>query len=101
MPRVGARTGRGRAVPLVAGIDSSTQACKVSIRDAENGREVRSGRAPHPSGTELHPSVWEATQEAAIADAGGIDDVHGVAIAAQQHGMIALDDDGEVVRPAL
>ena len=36
---------------LVAGIDSSTQNCKVLIVDAATGAIVRSGRAPHPAGT--------------------------------------------------
>src|SRR4051794_1857458 len=85
------RTGRGLPVPLVAGVDSSTQACKVSIRDAENGRVVRSGRASHPAGTEVHPDAWEVALERAIAAAGGIDDVQAIAVAAQQHGMVALD----------
>ena len=35
-------------MPLVAGVDSSTQSCKVVIRDAETGKLVREGRAPHP-----------------------------------------------------
>ena len=33
--------------------------------------------------------------------AGGLDDVDAVSIAAQQHGMVCLDDAGDVVRPAL
>ena len=32
---------------LVAGIDSSTQSCKVVVRDAETGKLVRYGRAAH------------------------------------------------------
>jgi xylulokinase len=43
---------------LVAGIDSSTQACKVVVRDADSGRLVREGRAPHPPGTEVDPAAW-------------------------------------------
>jgi len=37
---------------LVAGIDSSTQSCKVVIREADGGALVREGRAAHPDGTE-------------------------------------------------
>ena len=36
---------------LVAGVDSSTQSCKVVIREAATGTLVRSGRASHPDGT--------------------------------------------------
>ncbi|TKJ95443.1 xylulose kinase [Plantibacter flavus] len=86
---------------LVAGIDSSTQSCKVVIRDAETGALVREGRAAHPAGTEVDPAAWwQALQEAAAA-AGGLADVAAVSVAAQQHGMVALDVDGRVIRPAL
>jgi xylulokinase len=86
---------------LVAGVDSSTQSCKVVVRDAATGTLVRSGRAPHPDGTEVPPAAWLAALEDAIEAAGGLDDVDAVAVGGQQHGMVCLDDDGEVVRPAL
>src|SRR3712207_4321818 len=86
---------------LVAGIDSSTQSCKVVVRDAETGTLVRQGRAPHPDGTEVHPDQWWIALQAAIADAGGIEDVAAVSVGGQQHGMVCLDEDGAVVRPAL
>ena len=38
---------------------------------------------------------------APIAQAGGLDDVAAISVAGQQHGMVCLDEDGEVVRPAL
>lgn len=86
---------------LVAGVDSSTQSCKIVIRDLETGDIVRTGWAKHPEGTEVDPSAWWDALEIAIADAGGIDDVSAIAIAAQQHGMVALDAQGRVVRDAL
>jgi xylulokinase len=86
---------------LVAGIDSSTQSCTVVIRDAETGTLVRHGRAPHPSGTEVDPTAWWEALQAALADAGGLADVDAVAVAGQQHGMVCLSADGDVVRPAL
>lgn len=86
---------------LVAGVDSSTQSCKVVIADADTGAIVREGRARHPAGTEVHPDAWWAALQEAIADAGGWDDVAAVSIAGQQHGMVVLDEAGEVVRPAL
>ena len=86
---------------LVAGIDSSTQSCKVVIRDAGTGALVRSGSAPHPEGTEVSPQAWwDAFLQAAEA-AGGLDDVAAAAVGGQQHGMVALDSAGEVVRDAL
>jgi xylulokinase len=86
---------------LVAGIDSSTQSCKVVIRHAEWGAQVRAGTAPHPDGTEIDPAHWARALTAALDAAGGLADVEAVSVAAQQHGMVALDDQGQVVRPAL
>ncbi|HTW12045.1 MAG TPA: xylulokinase [Solirubrobacteraceae bacterium] len=86
---------------LVAGVDSSTQSCKVVVRDLESGRLVRSGRAPHPDGTEVDPAAWWSALQQAIESAGGLDDVGAISIAGQQHGMVVLDADGRVIRPAL
>ncbi len=86
---------------LVAGIDSSTQACKVVVCDADTGAVIREGRAGHPDGTEIAPAAWESAAVDAIASAGGFDDVDAVAVGAQQHGMVCLDSTGRVVRPAL
>ncbi|MFF1253748.1 xylulokinase [Pseudarthrobacter sp. NPDC058329] len=86
---------------LVAGIDSSTQSCKVVIRDAHTGELVRQGRARHPEGTEVDPDHWWTALQEAIVEAGGLDDVAAVSVGGQQHGMVCLDNSGEVIRPAL
>ncbi|MDV8024640.1 xylulokinase [Rhodococcus sp. IEGM 1330] len=86
---------------LVAGIDSSTQSCKVFVRDAESGELVRQGRAAHPDGTEIDPQRWKDALDEAVAAAGGLDDVDAVSVGAQQHGMVCLDEPGAVVRKAL
>ncbi|MHB1170920.1 MAG: xylulokinase [Lacisediminihabitans sp.] len=86
---------------LVAGVDSSTQSCKVVIRDLASGAVVRSGRARHPEGTEVDPNAWWDALLAAVEDAGGLGDVSAISIAGQQHGMVVLDADGRVIRPAL
>ncbi|MFZ9779706.1 MAG: xylulokinase [Ilumatobacteraceae bacterium] len=86
---------------LVAGVDSSTQSCKVVVRDADTGALVRHGSAKHPDGTEIDPTHWEAALHSAIRAAGGINDVAALSIAGQQHGAVCLDDSGAVVRPAL
>ena len=85
---------------LVAGVDSSTQSTKVVVCDAQTGRVVRSASAPHPDGTEVHPDAWE--QALRTATGGGLlDGVAAISVAGQQHGMVVLDGDREVVRPAL
>jgi xylulokinase len=86
---------------LVAGVDSSTQSCKVVIRELETGVLARSGRASHPDGTEVDPAAWWLALQEAIAAAGGLDDVAAISIAGQQHGMVVLDAEGRVIRPAL
>ena len=55
-------------MPLVAGIDSSTQSCKVVIRDSATGALVRQGRASHPEGTEVHPEHWWSALQEALAN---------------------------------
>jgi xylulokinase len=88
-------------MPLVAGVDSSTQSCKVVVRDAESGSLVREGRAHHPDATEVDPRVWWSALGEAAEAAGGLDDVAAVAVGAQQHGLVALGENGEPVRDAL
>lgn len=86
---------------LVAGIDSSTQSCKVVVHEAATGAIVRHASAPHPDGTEIDPAHWWAALQRAIGAAGGLDDVAAVAVGGQQHGLVCLDDAGRVVRDAL
>ncbi len=88
-------------MPLVAGVDSSTQSVKIVIRDATTGSLVREGRAAHPDGTEVDPALWWAALQEAIASAGGLADVQAISIGGQQHGMVLLDKEGQVIRPAL
>jgi len=85
---------------LVAGVDSSTQSTKVVVCDADTGEVLRQGSAGHPGGTEIHPDLWwQAFTEATAS--GLLDEVQAIAVGGQQHGMVTLDDAGEVVRPAL
>ncbi|WP_104168007.1 FGGY family carbohydrate kinase [Arthrobacter sp. SX1312] len=87
---------------LVAGVDSSTQSCKVVVVDTATGAEVRTGRALHPEGTEVDPEAWWRALRAALESADGLgDDVDALAVAGQQHGMVLLGRDGRVLRDAL
>jgi xylulokinase len=93
-------------MPLVAGVDSSTSACKVEVRDVDTGRVVGVGRAPHPPTTpprsEQHPDAWLGAFRDACAAAGVTDARRpaAIAVAAQQHGLVVCDTDGHVLRPA-
>jgi xylulokinase len=85
---------------LVAGVDSSTQATKIVVCRADTGQVLREARRPHPEGTEVDPEHWWRALEGA-AGGGLLDDVAAIGVGGQQHGMVALDEDGAVVRPAL
>ncbi|HEU4677028.1 MAG TPA: xylulokinase [Motilibacteraceae bacterium] len=91
------------SAPLVAGVDSSTQSTKVLVVDAVTGQVVREGRAPHPDGSEVAPAAWWEALRVATGglDEGLLEGVAAIGVAGQQHGMVLLDDDLEVVRPAL
>jgi xylulokinase len=88
---------------LVLGVDSSTQSTKVELRDADTGELVGSGRAPHPPTapprSEQDPETWREALLEARRQAGSAP-VDGMAVAAQQHGLVALDRKSEVIRPA-
>jgi len=90
-------------MPLVLGVDSSTQSTKVEVRDADTGALVASGSAPHPPTapprSEQDPEAWWSALASAVA-ATGINEVAAVSVAAQQHGLVALGAKSEVLRPA-
>lgn len=94
---------------VVAGVDSSTQSCKVELRQLDGGTLLGRGAAPHPPAfgprSEQWPADWWNAFERAFAQAvasAGIPatDVVALSFAAQCHGLVALDDEGEVIRPA-
>ncbi|MFF8835045.1 FGGY family carbohydrate kinase [Streptomyces sp. NPDC015130] len=103
------RTRTGRSV--VIGVDSSTQSTKAAAVDAATGELLAVGRAPHTvTGTggarESDPGEWwtalVTAVRAAVRDAGvPAATVTGIAVAGQQHGLVALGPDGRPLRPAL
>ena len=84
---------------LVAGVDSSTQSTKVLLCQADDGAIVGQASAPHPDGTECDPELW--WQALAKAGDGLLDRAGAIGVAAQQHGMVVIDEKGQVIRPAL
>jgi xylulokinase len=87
-------------MPLVAGVDSSTQSVKVVIRDADSGELIAQASEPHPDGTEVDPRAWEDALEKALTKVSKFK-FDAISIAGQQHGMVTLDINGEVIRKAL
>lgn len=86
---------------VVLGVDSSTQSTKVVAVDADTGEAVAEGRAPHDGLDIQHPRDWwdalvKATRQAVSPDMR----VEAISVGAQQHGMVILDRDDNVIRPA-
>ncbi len=87
-------------MPLVAGVDSSTQSTKIEIRDLDTGEIVSDAAAPHPPVTppvsEQDPQSWwdafgRAWNQALEGVPGGAGEVVAISVAGQQHAMVALD----------
>lgn len=101
-----------RARQVYLGVDSGTQSTKVVLIDGDRGDVLASGAAPHqmvaglpPGHLEQRPEDWFAALETALRDALATDvvaarEICGIGVSGQQHGFVALDDAGEVIRPA-
>jgi xylulokinase len=93
---------------VVLGVDSSTQSCKVEVRDADTGRLYGTGSAPHPPAfppsSEQHPIDWVtafvAATKAALANSAEPVTVRAISVAAQCHGLVLLDSAGQPLRAA-
>lgn len=88
-----------RAMAFVAGLDSSSDHTRIVVCDADSGRIVRQGRAPHPEG-EATPEAWLLSLGEA-ADGGLLEDVTGIGVCGGLQTAVALDAEGHPVRPAL
>src|SRR5690606_25001626 len=96
---------------MFLGIDCGTQGTKALLLDAASGRVLGEGSASHellsgPNGRrEQTPEQWtdafEKATAAALAQA-GVDGsaVLGIGVSGQQHGLVTLDAEGQVLRPA-
>ena len=94
------------------GVDSGTQGTRVVVVDGETGNVVGKSSKSYglieglPLGyMEQHPSTWvEAMVEtvSSALKASGVDarKVKGIGVSGQQHGLIPLDSEGRVIRPA-
>ncbi|MFC8494003.1 xylulokinase [Streptomyces sp. NPDC057235] len=96
---------------VVIGVDSSTQSAKAAAVDADTGELLAVGRAPHTvtgagGARESDPEEWwtalVTAVRSAVRDAGvPAGAVTGIAVAGQQHGLVALGPGGRPLRPAL
>jgi xylulokinase len=94
---------------VVAGVDSSTQSCTVALHDVDSGELLGVGWAAHaptfPPISEQDPEMWWQALAEAFAGAraaAGVSpaDILGISVAAQCHGLVALNDHGQIIRPA-
>lgn len=90
---------------LVIGVDSSTQSTKAELRDAESGDVLATGRHPHPPTSpplsEQDPDAWWGALVEAVRQLGPArEHVVAISVAGQQHGLVAIDEAGSVLRPA-
>ncbi|NIA25012.1 MAG: xylulokinase [Gammaproteobacteria bacterium] len=92
-------------MPLVAGIDCSTQSTKALLVDSETGHVVAAGRSEHTvAGTdgarETDPEIWWAALQNALAQTGLASEVTAISVAGQQHGLVVLDGNRSPLRAA-
>lgn len=86
---------------VVLGVDSSTQSTKVVAVDVETGEIAGEGRAPHTGqDTQCPDDWWEALQIATRQTVSSEFHVEAISVAAQQHGLVALDADGSPLMSA-
>lgn len=90
---------------LVLGVEMSALSTKVEVRDADDGRLIVAGQAPHegarPGRCDADPRMWWQAVVDARRDAGGALGVSAIAVAAQSDGLVLLDRDARLARPAL
>lgn len=95
--------------PLVLGIDLGTQGVELLCLDGASGTVAAQASRPLdlitglPQGhSEQHPRDWLAAIEAAAGDldAGVRARVAAIGVSGQQHGLVPVDADGAVIRPA-
>lgn len=94
------------------GIDSGTQSTKALVLDVESGEILASAQEAYemveglPAGhLEQDPQVWmdavKNTVSSCLETLGERkDQVRGIGVSGQQHGLVVLDENDEVIRPA-
>lgn len=111
LPLIGSATFKPKRVEtmdLVAGIDAGTQSLKVVVYDPAGRNVVASASVPltlasgADGSREQQPPDWVAALHACFAD---IDPalrsrIAALAVSGQQHGFVAIDEEGEVLAPA-
>jgi xylulokinase len=87
------------------GLDVGTSALKalaISPTGAIVGRVERPYpiSSPHPGWSEQDPEDWWTAATSALAEL-GVDRPLSIGVSGQMHGLVALDDEGRVIRPSI
>ena len=88
------------------GLDIGTSAVKALAVDEEDGAVLARHEVeyplstPRPGWAEQDPEDWWRATEQAMA-ALGVDEVAGIGLSGQMHGLVALDERDRVIRPAI
>ncbi|MEU6166481.1 FGGY family carbohydrate kinase [Streptomyces tanashiensis] len=88
---------------IVAGLDSSAEFTRIVVCDTDTGAVLRQGYAAHPGepkAVDVDPQTWLLSLGEA-ATGGLLEGVEAIGVSAQQHGLVPLDAQGGLVRPAL
>ena len=96
---------------MYLGIDIGTSAVKIVITDDKGIQQSTTSQPlsisrPHPGYSEQDPHMWwQATNEAVLAlrkqDPALLGKVKAIGLSGQMHGLVALDKDDKVLRPAI
>ncbi len=89
---------------LIAGLDVGTTGVKAIAITPEGEVVATAERSyplstPRPGWSEQDPEDWWRASEAALAELGG--EIVGIGLSGQMHGLVALDAEDRVVRPAI
>ena len=96
---------------LLLGVDVSTTGAKALLID-QDGRVINSAttplslQTPHPLWSEQDPHEWwqgiRTSIRTALSDAAvSAEMIAGIGLTGQMHGLVLLDENGEVLRPAI
>src|ERR671915_516725 len=91
--------------PTLVGLDVGTSGVKALALSRRGEIVARAEReytlsTPRPGWSEQDPEDWWRATEAALA-ALGVDEVAGIGLSGQMHGLVVLDERDRVLRPAI
>ena len=90
----------------VAGLDVGTTGVKAIAISPDGSVLATAERSyplstPYPGWSEQDPEDWWSAAESALAEVGAGRELAGIGLSGQMHGLVALDADERVIRPAI